>query len=93
MSDSRAVPADEIHRKIDIACNHCAWCDLDFQDNTEQLSAALKRAWTIGLEHAWEQKGHVVETFVDGRLKATQQIAEMNAWKDHRSLVVEEGVD
>lgn len=57
------------------------------------LSAILKRAWSFGVEHAWENKGHVVETFVDGHLKATQQVAEMNVWKDHNAVVVEEGIE
>lgn len=87
---------------VKVSCNHCGWSvkvkpdPITWQNwGTRgwdtKLPALLKKAWSMGLDHAWDNKGHVVETFVDGKLKATQQVAEMNAWKDHRSLVVEEG--
>ena len=82
-------------KEVKVTCNHCGWDhimdDHRMRAYQHSLPAILKFAWSTGLEHAWENKGHIVETFVDGHLKATQQVAEMNAWKDHRSLVVEEG--
>ena len=76
-------------RMADIKCSHCTWSETVQQ--VGELRILLKSAWSVGLEHAWDNRGHVVETFVDGRLKATQQVAEMSPWVDHRSLVVEEG--
>ena len=73
--------------------NGTRWVDSKYQPENSGLAALLKSAWSIGLEHAWDNRGHVVETFVDGHLKATQQIADMSAWKDHRSLIVEEGLE
>lgn len=88
---------------VDVRCAACAWCKLvatpkkvrrvDGRPEQLPIPLLLKKAWSIGLEHAWDNRGHVVETFVDGKLKATQQVAEMSPWKDHNAVVVEEGVE
>lgn len=81
-------------KDVKVTCNHCGWSENIWGTHPGMtLPTILKRAWSLGLDHAWENKGHVVETFVDGHLKATQQVAEMNAWKDHNAVIVEEGVD
>ena len=79
-----------------VKCRQCTWSDSVQQhplSDHVDLPALLKRAWSIGLEHAWDNRGHVVETFVDGKLRATQQVADMSPWKDHNTVTVEEGIE
>lgn len=89
-----------------VKCRQCEWSETmptynegilpseeGYIPDASRLSALLKSAWSIGLEHAWDNRGHVVETFVDGKVKATQQVADMSPWHDHRSLIAEEGIE
>ena len=85
---------DDGQKVVKVKCSHCGWSHSHSRRRcTEKLPALLKKAWSIGLEHAWDNRGHVVETFVDGKLKATQQVAEMSPWQDHNAVVVEEGIE
>jgi hypothetical protein len=87
-----AIRPEDVEKYVEIQCRQCDWFEDDFRMKDETDADALKRAWTLGLAHAWEHKGHIVETYVDGKLKSTQQIATMSRQSDHRSLVVDESV-
>lgn len=89
-----------------IKCRQCKWDETvglyklyeegylgNFRSGLSTLPDLLKSAWSIGLEHAWDNRGHIVETFVDGKLKATQQVADMSPWVDHNTVIVEEGIE
>lgn len=79
---------------VEVKCSHCRWMQpIRFVYGEKSKREILKYAWSLGLEHAWDNRGHVVETFVDGHLRATQQVAEMSPWKDHNAVVIEEGVE
>ena len=80
---------------IEVRCNVCGWVVFFNQRSHHSLGDTLKRAWSVGIEHAWDHQGHIVHTTVDGRLRATQQVATMSEERGtvHNTVIVDENVD
>lgn len=86
---------------VQLTCSACDWTPGTAYTvyirgaSGRDLSAILKSAWSTGLTHAWDNRGHIIHTHVDGRLRATQQVATMSEELGtvHNTVIVDEHVD
>lgn len=85
---------------VRLTCSACDWkrdwsSRYSYQRARASVTTVLQESWSLGLKHAWDNRGHIVHTHVDGRLRATQQVATMSEELGtvHNTVVVDETAD